>query len=203
MGASGHRRDDGGASSRPSASGESVRSEIDEVLRGRIEAYAEVVRAHQDEVWRIAAYALRDVSATEDLVQQAFVDAYLALGGYDPSRDFGAWLRTITRNLVRKEIRQSARERRRLGAYREVLVERLADDEAAERHEARLREALSRCREKLAPDASRAIELRYKKSLGFKEIAATLGRTVAATRQMLSRVRLTLRRCIEERTART
>jgi DNA-directed RNA polymerase specialized sigma24 family protein len=37
--------------------------------------------------------------------------------------------------------------------------------------------------------------------LAFKEIAELLGRTVAATRQMLSRIRLTLQSCIEERTA--
>ncbi len=181
---------------------ESVQSVIDEVLAGRIEAYAEIVRQHQDEIWRIVAFALRDVSSTEDLVQQVFVNAYRSLGSYDAERDFGAWLRSIARNLVRNEIRRSVRKRRALTTYHEHLAGRFGDDNAAEDHEARLREALGKCREGLSQEAGRALELRYDQSLGFEEIAEHLGRTVAAARQMLSRIRLDLRVCIEERTAR-
>ncbi|MHC4202087.1 MAG: RNA polymerase sigma factor, partial [Planctomycetota bacterium] len=183
--------------------GESIQSAIDEVLEGRIDAYAEVVRRYQDEVWRIVAFALRDVAATEDLVQQVFVNAYASLETYRAGMDFGAWLRSIARNLVRSEIRRRMREEKRLKAYHEHLLERVADDKAAERHEARLREALSRCREKLAPTSRRALDLRYRRGLGFGEVAQALGRTAAAARQMLSRVRLELRRCIEGRMARS
>ncbi|MHC4505763.1 MAG: RNA polymerase sigma factor [Planctomycetota bacterium] len=91
--------------------GENVKLAIDAVLGGRIEAYAEVVRAYQSDVWRVAAYALRDVSTTEDLVQQVFVYAYMSLESYDADRDFGVRLRSIARNLVRNEIRRSARTR--------------------------------------------------------------------------------------------
>jgi len=183
-----------------------VKSAIDAVLGGRIEAYAEVVRAYQSDIWRVVAYALRDVSTTEDLVQQVFVSAYMGLERYDTDRDFGAWLRSIARNLVRNEIRRGVRERGALRTYRESLAARLGDDEATGREEARmegLRGALEKCREGLSPDAGHALDLRYARSLDFGRIAEALGRTVAATRQLLSRVRLALRRCIEERTARS
>lgn len=183
--------------------GESIQSAIDEVLKGRIDAYAEVVRRYQDEVWRIVAFALRDVAATEDLVQQVFVNAYVNLETYRAGMDFGAWLRSIARNLVRSEIRRRMRDEKKLKAYHERLLERFGDDKSAERHEARLREALSRCRKKLAPTSRRALDLRYARALGFRDVAETLGRTVAATRQMLARVRLALRRCIEGRMARS
>ncbi len=186
--------------------GENVKSAIDAVLGGRIEAYAEVIRAYQEDIWRVVAYALRDVSTTEDLVQQVFLNAYIGLERYNPDRDLGAWLRSIARNLVRNEIRRGARERGALRTYRESLAERLDDDDAAGRDEARRRElkgALEECREGLSPDAGHALDLRYARSLDFGQIAETLGRTVAATRQLLSRVRLALRRCIEERTARS
>lgn len=182
----------------------SVQSVIDEVLNGRVEAYAEIVRQHQEDIWRIAAFALHDVSTTEDLVQQVFVNAYLNLGRYDPGRDFGTWLRTIARNLVRKELRRSLRETRKLRAYRDHLMEPFASDEDIESHEAHLdavRGALAECREKLSPRDEEALDLRYGRSMGFKDIARALGRTVEATRQMLQRVRLALRRCIEERMA--
>ena len=49
-----------------------VEATIEEVLSGRIDAYADIIRRYQDEIWRIVAFALRDVATTEDLVQQVF-----------------------------------------------------------------------------------------------------------------------------------
>ena len=174
---------------------------IRQVLAGDVDAYAEVVQAHQHEVWRVAAYALRDRAATEDLVQQVFLAAYTKLDQYDPGRDFGAWIRTIARNQVRNELRRSARETRWLGRYREHLAQRLERSDAADAAEQELRDRLARCREELSPPAREALSLRYEQSQGFDEIATTLGRTVAATRQLLSRVRAALRRCLEAQEA--
>lgn len=179
-----------------------VQSAIDEVLAGRIEAYARVVRQHQDGIRQVVAFALRDAAGIEDLVQQVFVNAYMNLEQYRAEGDFGGWLRSIARNLVRNEIRRRMREQKKLRTYHKRLLARLRDDEAAERHDGRLRDALSHCCRKLSQTSQRAIDLRYVRSLGFGEVAEALGRTVAATRQMLSRVRLSLRRCIEERMAR-
>jgi DNA-directed RNA polymerase specialized sigma24 family protein len=58
-------------------------------------------------------------------VQQAFIDAYTHLHKYQLGTDFGAWIRTVTRNRLRKEYRTATREEQRLMVYREQLVERL------------------------------------------------------------------------------
>jgi len=174
---------------------------VREVLAGQTEAYAGIVRLHQRDVWRVAAALLHDAQRTEDLVQQVFVDAYLALDRYVPGRDFGAWIKSIARNLVREDLRARSRETRRMGAYRDHLEARLRDDAAAERYEERLAEAHARCRERMAEPAARALDLRYAQSRSFEEIAVELGRSVEAVRQMLFRVRLSLRECIEKRMA--
>lgn len=178
---------------------ESAERVLERVLGGEIDAYAELVRRHQDEVWRIAALALRDVAATEDLVQQVFVNAYLALPGFERGRDFGVWLRSIARNQVRKELRDSLRRERKLRRYHDWLLVDLERSEESERRMDTLREALARCREELAEPAGEALAMRYDRALSFEQIAAALGRTVAATRQLLTRVRLALRQCIERR----
>ncbi|MHC4916796.1 MAG: RNA polymerase sigma factor [Planctomycetota bacterium] len=172
---------------------------VESVRGGQVEAYALVVRAYQQQVWRIVAYALRDISGTEDLVQQVFVQAYMKLDSYRSGRDFGAWIRTIARNLVREELRRRGREERRLRVYGEQLAARLEESGAAERRDEQLRQALAECREQLAPSAARAVEMRYERSMSFDEVARALDRTVAAARQMLARIRLSLRRCIEKK----
>jgi RNA polymerase sigma-70 factor (ECF subfamily) len=62
-------------------------------------------------------------------------------------------------------------------------------------------EALQHCVAQLAPAASQLVELRYQKAWDFARIAIFLGRTVEATRQQLSRIRLVLRDCIEKQLA--
>lgn len=178
-----------------------VHGALDRVLGGELGAYGEIIRTYQKEIRRIAAFALHDLESTEDLVQQVFVNAYFKLDQYDRGKAFGPWLRTMARNLVREELRHRSRHARRLEVYREHLLSRIEDHSSADRHEADLREALGRCREKLAPEAARAVDLRYNRSMGFQEMADLLGRTVAATRQMLGRIRLFLKDCIKERMA--
>lgn len=178
-----------------------VDAAIESVLSGRVEDYATIVRAYQDDVWRICTFALRDPAATEDIVQQVFVAAYQSLDRYQRGRSFGAWLRTIARNQVKNELRRASRERDRLRRYGDLIEQRMADDRLACEREERIREALARCEEGLPAEAVEALALRYRQSLSFEEVADRLGRTVNAARQLLYRTRVSLRACIEERMA--
>jgi RNA polymerase sigma-70 factor (ECF subfamily) len=174
---------------------------VTEVLGGRIEAYAGIVRLYRRDVWRVVAALLRDAQQTEELVQQVFVDAYAVLSRYETGRDFGAWIKSIARNLVREELRRRDREARRLQLYRNHLEARLRDDATDEQHAQRLSEAQAACRERLADTARQALDLRYGESRSHEEVAAALGRSVEAVRQLLFRVRVVLRDCIEHRLA--
>ena len=169
---------------------------IERVLAGETEAYADVVARYQGDLWRIVSWTLHNPQAAEDLVQQAFVNAYLKLDTFDGSSDFGAWLRTITRNLVRNEIRRGARESARLRRYHQWVERRFDNLDETERQDAELREKLHRCRAELAPTSARALALRYDDGLDFSAIARELDRTVEAARQLLTRTRSALRRCM-------
>lgn len=180
---------------------EEIDAVVAQVRAGHTEAYAEIVRAHQHEVWRVAAFALGSSQQTEDLVQQVFVIAYQRIDRFEKGRDFGAWLRGIARNLVRDEVRKRAREARRNKRYR-VHLEVLAEDgAAAEARAASMRRALAECREALSDSAREALSLRYEAGHDFTAVAEAIGRTVAGARQLLQRTRRELRHCIEGKLA--
>ncbi len=168
------------------------------VLAGETAEFASLVKLYEADVWRIAATLLRDRTATETLVQQAFVDAYTHLDQFRLGSDFGAWMRTVARNRVRKELRTAAREGRKLEAYREVLAQRLQPDEGSgsDATEAYLA-ALQGCRERLPDEDAVLIQLRYERGQSFDEIATARGQTPAAVQKMISRIRFRLRQCIE------
>jgi len=170
---------------------------VEDVLVGDTAAFAGLVRLYQETVWRIAAALLRDRDATENVAQQVFVDAYLHLDQYELGTDFGAWIRTLARNRLRKELRSAAREDRRLATYRQRLAERLRA-EAGDRNDdadAYLA-ALRGCREGLTPRDADLIRLRYEQGLSFDAIAAKYSQTAEAVQRMISRIRFRLRDCI-------
>jgi len=176
-----------------------VESILSQVRSGRTEAFEEIVRLYQREVWKVAAAMLRDIATTENLVQQTFVNAYFNLDQFQPGADFGIWLKAIARNLVREELRKQSRGSEHLKHYHQYLAARLENDREHASAQDRMSEALRQCRGKLSPAAARVVELRYEQGVGFESLAKQLNRTIEATRQLLSRIRIELRNCVERR----
>ena len=85
------------------------------VCAGDTDAYAHLVRRHAPMAVRTAALLGAGADA-EDVVQEAFVKAYAALGSVRPGAPFRPWFLRIvaneTRNLHRGAGRRSAREHR-------------------------------------------------------------------------------------------
>jgi RNA polymerase sigma-70 factor (ECF subfamily) len=174
------------------------------VLAGDAQAFAGLVRLYQQAVWRIAAALLRDRDATESLVQQVFVDAYFHLDQYAPGTDFGAWVRTIARNALRKDLRTADREDRRLATYRRRLAERLRAEAAGAHDDSEeYVAALRGCRQQLPPRDAELVRMRYENGLSFEEIAKAQGQSPEAVQRMISRIRCRLRECIQTKLSHT
>lgn len=181
-------------------SGEQTDSIVRRVTAGETECYADIVRTYQRSVWQTVLLAAGDLHTPEDLVQQTFVQAFRHLDQYRLGSNFRHWINRIARNIAFQELRRRAREDRRLRVYYEYLEEAADDRVSGERLE-KLAAALQGCRGFLSEPASRALALRYEQAKGFEEIAGILGRTVAGTRQLLQRVRETLKKCIDDHPA--
>jgi RNA polymerase sigma-70 factor (ECF subfamily) len=171
---------------------------IRRVLAGETALYGTIVRTYSPDVLRIVILMLADRVLTENIVQQTFVNAYEHLHDFRLGEDFGRWVRTIARNLVRDELRRSVRERGRLARYRGYLMAKLAGEDDGGGREQRVADALAACRNKLAGLAAKAIRLRYEEELPFNDVAAAIGRSPEATRQIVTRARIALRECMQE-----
>lgn len=167
------------------------------VLSGDTQAFAGVIRLYESEVWRIAASLIRDWATTESLVQQAFIDAYTHLGSYQIGTDFGAWIRTLTRNRLRKELRSLSRSQQKLAVYRERLTDRLKTEEPSRDDSDIYLAALRGCRELLPDEDAVLLRLRYERGLSFEAIAERQQTTPVAVQRAISRLRFRLRSCIE------
>ncbi len=140
----------------------------------------------------------------DDVAQEAFIVAYNRLSEFDHERDFGAWLRGIARNLVINERRKDARRKRILSDnLTDVLLSTSSLPECEEEEMGdRALEKITSLREciKQLPEKSMAlIRAKYENDLSAQDIAESFEMKSPAVRKALERVRVALRKCMEER----
>src|SRR3546814_19508394 len=82
-----------------------IRTELPAAARGDRDAYGRIVGACQNAVTAVALAITRDVPASEDIAQHAFLAAWQNLTRLQHPSSFLPWLRQITRNLARDHLR--------------------------------------------------------------------------------------------------
>ena len=73
---------------------------IRNVLRGRQEAFGELVTRYVSSVYAVALACVGNATDADDVAQEAFLRAYRRLDSLRSPGKFGAWLVTITRNAA-------------------------------------------------------------------------------------------------------
>ena len=149
-------------------------------------AFEEIVRRYRRPLDRFAAAIVGGRS--EDVTQDAFSKALLALRGSEAEIELQPWLYRIVRNTALNDLRDRA-------PAAEEIPEALAGGRDAA-VEAEAREELTELMERLQalPEPQRAaIVMRELEGLSHEEIAAALGVTGGAARQAIHRARTALR----------
>lgn len=165
-------------------------------IRGNQAAYGRIVAACQNSVTAIALSIVRDVPASEDIAQEAFLNAWQNLNRLKNPASFLPWLRQITRNLARDHLRlQHKRSLETTDA--DVAIKRAADPGPDPAQHAILRErehAAAELISALPPDSRDVVLLFYREGESSRQVAALLGLSDAAVRKRLSRARATVRK---------
>jgi len=174
-----------------------MKNHLASVLEGNLDAYEHLVREHQQSVWSIASLLLYGREETERLVAAIFVQAYRQLDRYDPAYDFGAFVKTIARQVVRERLAAAPADAP-LAAYRQHLGKLLADDAKAVIHQRRLSDRVDRCIRRLPENTRTLIDLRFGQGRDLQAISARVNRPIASLRQQVGRARLTLAKCITQ-----
>ncbi|MFE9608586.1 RNA polymerase sigma factor [Streptomyces sp. NPDC006012] len=174
---------------------------IARVRAGEPEAYAELVRAHTGIALRAAA-ALGAGADAEDVVQQAFVKAYCALGRFKDGAVFKPWLLSIVANETRNTVRTAARQRTLAGreaafAEAEPLIPEAADPAVATLHTER-RAALLAALEQLSEEHRLVVTYRYLLEMDESETAQALGWPRGTVKSRLNRSLRKLGRLLPE-----
>ena len=150
-------------------------------LAGERAAFDVLVAAHLRRARALARVVVRDDSAVDDVVQEAFLKAYRQLGALGVPAHFPSWLGAIVRNEAVTWLRRNARPTRQMDAVQQAAPEPVEPDPRL----AALRAALDH----LSPAYREVIALRYEAGLDYQAIADTLGLSLANVEKRLYRAR--------------
>ncbi|MDQ8171559.1 MAG: RNA polymerase sigma factor [Gemmatimonadota bacterium] len=152
---------------------------------GDPDAFGTLVSRYYDACWRFAYHMLGERADAEDVVQDAFLRAYLAIGRYDERDQFRGWLFRILTNQCRNALTARGRRTRRFIQDEMALETAPAPPTGLPVgvEDAVLRRALGQ----LDPLQREALLLKYAEGLEYGEMSAMTGAGESALKMRVKR----------------
>lgn len=155
-------------------------------------AYGQLVKRHQEPLYRFVRRYVGDGSEALDLVQEAFVAAWEALEAFKPEKPVGPWLRRIALNKCRDWSRRRAVRRFFFGAAsldNERAAHVAAAIDEADEDQAALLDRLDSAIAKLPQSLKEPLILTVFEGLSHQEAGKVLGMTAKAVENKVYRAR--------------
>jgi len=176
---------------------------IADCLEGQTAAFGELVRRYQDRLYNTVLRLLDHAEDAQDVVQDAFLNAYLSLDSFKGDAQFFTWLYRIAVNTAislkrKKRVAYSLRLARTGEGSAEPLdnSEFSRPDRGLEKseQEQRIQDALNR----LSPEHRAVLILKDMVGQKYETMAEILDVPIATIRSRLHRARLELRELLQQ-----
>jgi RNA polymerase sigma-70 factor (ECF subfamily) len=162
-----------------------ISSLVQRIQDGDREAFMTVIRLYQQKVFVMAFSILRNKEDALDAVQETFLRLYQKIGSYRPGHSFQGWLLQIARNVSIDYFRKHREKRQDWETSRpldEIPV--AVEDRSSDSRDSDLRNAFSRCVEKLAAKQKMVFVMRHYNELQFNEISDALRISVGTAKSL-------------------
>jgi RNA polymerase sigma-70 factor (ECF subfamily) len=163
---------------------------LDRARSGDLQAFEELVRVYQAEVFRFAWHLTNDRSLAEDVTQETFLRTFRFMGGFRGEQRFGSWLFSIVRNCAMDALRRT-----RASLPEDVPAGTVADASARAELNAALRSVTAEHRETFL-----LVEVF---GMSYQEAADVLGVAVGTVKSRMFRARQALCAAIADEEAGT
>ena len=164
---------------------------IERILNGAIEDYRFLIERYQLRLQSTLSYYCMDKVEIEYYLHEAFVKTYSKLDKFDLDAPFFPWLKTITLNMIRDDMRKKKRQGTDIQDF--LLAQFETDRESDQKIF-----ALKSCISKLDHHQQKLLKMRYWEGVSVEAISEQAQRGESAIKMQLLRLRNILKRCIRQ-----
>ncbi len=179
---------------------------VTSVLAGQTALFEILMRRYNERVYRVARAIVRDDEEAEDVMQQAYVNAYAHLRQYTGKAQFSTWLTKIAVNESLARVRRRAKYEPyddELSNVEPFMARNSERDPERQAFTGELHALLEWAIDGLPNGAREVFVLREVEGLSTAEAADSLGVSEDVVKTRLSRARAGLRRALMDRTGAT
>ena len=171
------------------------------VTEGNSAAFDTLFARHSDAIYAMLLKFTGNSDDVDDLIQEAFMKAYLKIGLYDPKYDFGAWIYTIARNTFvdfSRSRKSNALNPQNLSPEIDNTAQSSSPTPEDYIINAQQRAQIERYISMLPKDYRQLFELRFLDEYSYEEIAEKLDMKLGTVKTRIFRVRNMMCRLITE-----
>ena len=171
------------------------------VTEGNSAAFDTLFARHSDAIYAMLLKFTGNSDDVDDLIQEAFMKAYLKIGLYDPKYDFGAWIYTIARNTFvdfSRSRKSNALNPQNLSPEIDNTAQSSSPTPEDYIINAQQRAQIERYISMLPEDYRQLFELRFLDEYSYEEIAEKLDMKLGTVKTRIFRVRNMMCRLITE-----
>jgi RNA polymerase sigma-70 factor (ECF subfamily) len=186
--------------------GQSDEDVIRQVLAGNTAIFELLMRRYNERVYRAARAIVRDEQEAEDVMQQAYFNAFSHLRQFNGAARFSTWLTRIAINEALARVRRRGRYETfddELSNVEPFMSHNVPDNPERQAFTGELRGLLERAIDTLPNGMREVFVLREVEGLSTSEVAESLDVSEDVVKNRLSRGRAALRRVLFERTGAT
>ncbi len=140
---------------------------LKKVKNGDVNAFSEIVQKHQRPLLCVVLRMVGDLEMAEDIVQEAFMKAYLKLHTFQGRSKFKSWLFQIGLNTAKNRLRSRKRENVDITKIRVAVDDHQEDDLSQQDLQIMIKDEI----DLLPPKQKMALSLRIYEDMSFNEIA--------------------------------
>ena len=179
---------------------------VGRVLTGQTALFEILMRRYNERMYRVSRAIVRDDNEAEDVMQQAYVNAYTHLRQFAGKARFATWLTRIAVNESLARLRQRGKYEPYdddVSRVEPLMAEQSPDDPERQAFSGELRALLEWAIEQLPDGAREVFMLREVEGLSTAEVGDALSVSEDVVKTRLSRAKASLRRTVMERTGAT
>jgi RNA polymerase sigma-70 factor (ECF subfamily) len=175
---------------------------VRQVLAGQTALFELLMRRYNERLYRAARAITRDEREAEDVMQQAYLNAYANLRQFKGTAQFATWLTRIAINEALARVRRRGRYEpfeEHESSVADLASLQSSPDPEHQAFAGELRDLLERAIDALPRGAREVFVLRDVEGLTTADTAVALGVSEDVVKTRLSRARMSLRRSLLDR----